>query len=81
MEFWIGYTEKVLDDEISKIKNLELRSKKVNDIVFATLTTITTNMKSFGMDVEKVKKLCEKVFEKYESKKETKDMIMSMVNS
>ena len=81
LDFWIGYTEKVLDDEISKIKNLELRSKKVNDIVFATLTTITTNMKSFGMDVEKVKKLCEKVFEKYESKKETKDMIMSMVNS
>ena len=91
VEFWSKLIEGVIQEELEKaitdekrlgvIVNDERRKTKNSELVFLKLTPLIYNMKDFELDKQKINEIIQPFIDKYIVTKESKEIIMSLINN
>ena len=89
--FWDNYLNDSIEIEINKMKEdvesisikltEEQKKKKINDIILSLILPISTYMKEFEIKYEIILNITNKIFNKYEIDNETRNMILSLLES
>ena len=84
-EFWENYLKDGLDEEIEKVKKNEKHESeknlqiKVNEVMLSKVIPISSYMRDFGLNDEKIINIVNNIFNRYEINEEGRNMILSLL--